>query len=164
MAIVRRTEQQTPTRGRLWDPFEIMRDFWQLGGLGEPTGLLGPTREGGFVPSFEVKETQDAYVFKADMPGVREEDLSIELTGNRLTVTGERKQEKTDEEGKYYAYEVSYGTFSRSFTLPEGVDTEHVNADLKDGVLRIALPKKPEVQPKKISLKPGKGEGKPVKA
>ncbi|HYG68700.1 MAG TPA: Hsp20/alpha crystallin family protein, partial [Anaeromyxobacteraceae bacterium] len=114
-----------------------------------------------FVPSFEVKETKDAYVFKADLPGIREEDLDINLTGNRLTVSGKREEEKRSEEERYYAYERSYGSFSRSFTLPEGVDAEHVDAELRDGVLTVRIAKRPEVQPKRIEVKklsPTKGE------
>jgi HSP20 family protein len=108
-----------------------------------------------------VKETKDAYVFKADLPGIREEDLDISLTGNRLTVSGKREEEKREEDDRFYAYERSYGSFSRSFTLPEGIDVEHAQADLNDGVLTVSVPKKPEVKPKKIEVKKlrsGKGE------
>jgi HSP20 family protein len=108
----------------------------------------------GFVPSFEVKETSDAYIFKGDLPGVREQDVDVSLTGNRLTVSGKREAEKEekDEKARYFSYERSYGTFSRSFTLPEGVDDAAVTATLKDGELTLVLPKKPEVQPRKITL------------
>src|SRR5262249_47223344 len=110
-------------------------------------------------PSFEVKETKDSYLFKADLPGVKEEELDISLTGNRLTVSGQRQEEKKDEGETYYAYERRYGTFSRAFTLPDGVDAEHVQAGLKDGVLTVVVPKKPEVQPKRIQVKAAaKGE------
>jgi HSP20 family protein len=156
--LIRRTGRGglEPTR---FDPFEMMRDmmrwdpFAELGAAGE--------RELAFAPSFEVKETKDAYLFKADLPGVKEEDLDISLTGNRLTVSGHREEEKRDEGDRYYTYERSYGTFSRSFTLPEGVDVEHANAELKDGVLTINVAKRPEVKPKKIEvtkLAPGKSD------
>jgi HSP20 family protein len=69
-----------------------------------------------------------------------------------LTISGQREEEKKDEGDRYFAYERSYGTFSRSFTLPEGADTEHVRAELKDGVLTIVVPKKPEVQPRRIDV------------
>ena len=112
-----------------------------------------------------MKETKDAYLFKADLPGVKDEDLDISLTGNRLTVSGHREEEKRDEGDRYYAFERSYGTFSRSFTLPEGVDTEHANAELKDGVLTISLSKRPEVKPKKIEVaKATSGKGEKAKA
>jgi HSP20 family protein len=112
-----------------------------------------PAAKPGFVPSFEVKETKDSYLFKADLPGVKESDLDISVTGNRLTISGERQQEKKDEGDTFYAYERSYGSFSRSFTLPEGIDVDHINGELRDGVLNVVVPKKPEVQPKRVLLK-----------
>ena len=69
-----------------------------------------------------MKETKDAYVFRADLPGVKDEDLEISLTGNRLTVSGHREQEKREQSETYYATERAYGSFSRTFTLPDGTD------------------------------------------
>ena len=94
-----------------------------------------------------MKENKDGYVFRADLPGVREDDLDISLTGNRLTISGKREQEKHEQGDTYYANERSYGSFSRAFTLPDGTDAENVRADLKNGVLQVTVPKKPEVQP-----------------
>jgi HSP20 family protein len=108
-----------------------------------------------FSPDFEVKENKEGFSFKADMPGIKEPDLEITLTGNRLTISGKRESEKEDKGETYYVSERSYGTFSRSFTLPEGVDAAHLQAELKDGVLMIALPKLPEMQPRKIDVKTG---------
>jgi HSP20 family protein len=108
-----------------------------------------------------VKETKDSYVFKADLPGVKEENLDVSLTGNRLTISGQRQEEKKEEGDRHYVYERSFGSFSRSFTLPEGIDVDHVQAELKDGVLNVVVPKKPEVQPKRILVK---GEGEKAKA
>jgi HSP20 family protein len=127
-----------------WDPF---RDMFPLSSL---------STERSFVPMFDVKETSDSYVFQADLPGVKEDDIEISLTGNRLTVSGHRDEERREEGDRYYAYERSYGSFSRSFTLPEGVDHDKVHAELKHGVLTVTFQKKPEVQPKRIELK-GKG-------
>jgi len=148
-----RREQQT------WDPFEQMRELMQV----EPAALLRgmmPGIEQGMMlaPDFDVKETKDAYVFKADLPGVKEEDVEISITGQQLTISGKREQEKREEGERYYAYERSHGSFSRSFTLPEGVDPDNIHADLKSGVLSLAVPKRPEVQPKRIKL--GAGEAK----
>ncbi|HEX4404475.1 MAG TPA: HSP20 family small heat-shock protein [Polyangia bacterium] len=106
----------------------------------------------GFAPTFEVRESKDAYVFKADLPGIAEKELEIHMTGNILTVAGERKQESTQEGERYFAVERGYGRFSRSFSLPEGTDGEHVSAELKDGVLTLSVPKKPEVQAKRITI------------
>jgi HSP20 family protein len=105
-----------------------------------------------FAPDFEVRETKDAYVFRADVPGVAQGDVDIQLTGNVLAISGERKAEAVREGERYFAIERGYGRFSRSFALPEGTDGEHVTADLKDGVLTVTVPKKPEVQPRRISV------------
>src|SRR5215831_3398428 len=121
MAIIRRSDPERGlARARTWDPFEMMQEIMRADPFRELSrGFLG--EPGGFVPSFEVKETKDE---------------------------GER----------YYAYERNYGSFTRSFTLPDGVDAEHVQAELKDGVLTLVAPKKPEVQPKRIDVK-GTGTG-----
>ncbi|PTL76303.1 Hsp20/alpha crystallin family protein [Vitiosangium sp. GDMCC 1.1324] len=139
------------TRG--FDPFERMRELMGF----DPFEQMGRMVSGGeqtwnFVPAFEVKETKDAYIFKADLPGVKESDLDITLTGDRITISGKRETEQQDESDRFYAYERSYGSFSRSFTLPEGVDVNQVNAELKEGVLNLRLPKLPEVQPKRIQV------------
>lgn len=124
-----------------WDPFLEMAPLWRE----EPNAL-------GFVPDFEVKETKDQYLFKADVPGVKEQDLDISLTGSRITITGKREEEKEETTDAYYACERSYGSFSRSFTLPEGADLEHVQAELRSGVLTVAVPKRPEIQSKKVAV------------
>jgi HSP20 family protein len=107
-----------------------------------------------FSPAFEVKETKEGFQFKADVPGVAEKDLDITRTGNRLTITGRRESEKEEKHETYYTCERSYGSFTRSFTLPDGIDGDHIRADLKDGVLTLLVPKTPEAQPQKIALKP----------
>jgi HSP20 family protein len=160
--LIRRNQGEQPRagqqlqRGAEWDPFRMMREMMRF----DPFGDLGigwqqPTS---FIPAFEVRETENAYLFKADLPGVKDEDLDISLNANRLTVTGKREAEERVENETYYAYERSYGSFTRSFTLPDGIDGDHVQADLREGVLTLTVPKKPEMQPKKIQLKPG---GKP---
>lgn len=142
-----------PVSPRAFDPFELMHEMlnWEpLRELGTP-GRGTPT----FNAQFDVKETKDAYVFRADLPGVAEDQVEISLTGNRLTISGAREEEKRDESERWFTYERSHGSFTRLFTLPEGVDAENVRADLKNGVLEVVVPKKPEVQPRKINLKPG---------
>ena len=126
-----------------WDPFREMAPFLET----EPEPELR------FVPSFDVKETKDAYVFKADLPGLVEKEVEVSLTGNRLTVSGKREEEKKEKGEVFYTWERTYGAFTRSFTLPEGIDAEHVEAELKDGVLTVVAPKKPELKPHKISVK-----------
>jgi HSP20 family protein len=127
------------TRMMGWDPFREMTPFL-------------PEERLAFDPDFEVKETKDGYVFKADVPGIKESDLSVSLTGNRLSITGKRDAEKEDKGETYYTYERSYGSFSRSFTLPDGVNASALHADLRDGVLSIMLPKMPEAVAKKIPI------------
>lgn len=154
--LIRRSETGALEPARIWDPLEVMRDLMQWDPFRE-LGTVG-SRTVAFVPAFEVKETKDGYLFKADLPGVKEKDLEISLTANRLTVTGKREEEQRREEEQYFCYERSYGSFTRSFTLPEGVDADAVHADLKDGVLTLSIAKKPEVKAKKIEVttaKPG---------
>ena len=121
-----------------WDPF---RGDWGGG---------GPSLD--FVPHFDVKETKDAYVINADLPGVKDEELDVSLSGNLLTISGKREEEHREEGESYYAMERSQGSFARSFTMPDGVDAENVSADLKQGVLTLRIPKKPEAQPKRIAI------------
>jgi HSP20 family protein len=152
MAPIRR--QETPQSGvarRALDPFEIMNELTRWDPF-EELGRLTARRAEAFVPAFDVKETKDAYVFKADVPGLRDEDLELAVTGNRLTISGRREEDKRREDERMYAYERSYGTFSRSFVLPDGADDEHIDAELKNGVLTLTVPKKPEVQPRRIPL------------
>ncbi len=143
-----------PQRG--WDPFERMQE---LLGLDIGRMLVPPgAREGGFVPDFEVKETKDAFIFKADIPGVEEKDLEITLAENRLTISGKREEERREESDRYYTYERNYGSFSRTFTLPRGVNADDVQADFKNGVLGVRIPKKTEDQPKRIKVGGERGE------
>ena len=149
--IIRRGERSTE-----WEPMRRMRELFGWDPFAEMLPYGGPV-EMQFEPRFEVKETKDAYVFKADLPGVTEDDIDISLTGNRLVVSGKRECEERREDERFYAYECSYGSFTRAFTLPEGIDADRVNADMKNGILTLTIPKRPEAQPKKISLKPGGG-------
>jgi HSP20 family protein len=115
-----------------WDPFREMAPFPAL-----------TEREVTMNPAFDVKETKDAYLFKADVPGITEKDLEVTMTGNRLTVTGKREEEKEEKGERYYTYERNYGNFTRVFTLPDGVDAEKLAAVLDKGVLTITIPKLP---------------------
>jgi HSP20 family protein len=151
--LIRRNQGSEVTQsGAAWDPVRLMRDMLRWDPFREIEAVLGPADLRGFAPSFEVTETKDAYLFRADLPGVKEQDLEISLTGTRLSISGHREQEKHDQGDTFYASERSYGSFTRSFTLPEGVDGETVSAELKNGVLTLTVPKKPEVQPKKIPI------------
>ncbi len=134
-----------------WEPFRMMRDLMGWDPFREMAPFV-PQAPLAFVPSFEVKETKDGYSFKADLPGVKENDIEITVTGNRLSVSGKREAEKQDQTDTFYTYERTYGSFTRSFTLPEGVDMNSVHADLKEGVLTLWIKKTPEAQPKRIAI------------
>jgi HSP20 family protein len=151
--LIRRTEPEREMTPTAWEPIRLMRELLNWDPFAEMMPSLRGGEVGVFAPRFEVKETKDAYVFKADLPGIDEKDVEISLTGNRLTVSGKREAEERHESDTYYAYERSYGSFSRSFTLPEGADVDHADAELKSGVLTVAIVKRPEHQPRKISLK-----------
>jgi len=139
------------TAEQRWEPFRLMRDLMGWDPFRE-MAPFAPQIPTGFAPSFEIKETKDAYLFKADLPGVKESELDVTVTGNRLTISGKREAEKREQTDTYYTYERSYGDFNRSFTLPDGVDMTSVYADLKDGVLTLSIKKAPEAQPKKIPV------------
>lgn len=136
---------------REWEPFRVMRDLLRF----DPFHEMSPIFSGdlaGYSPAFEVKETKDSFVFKADVPGVKEQDLEVTATGNRLTISGKRESEKEEKDDNYYAFERAYGSFSRSFTLPEQADTAHVHADLKNGELTIVVPKMAAAVAKRIPI------------
>jgi HSP20 family protein len=132
------------------DPFAWARQLLRW----DPFRTISPTtyEPATFAPAFEVKESKESYLLRADVPGVKEQDLDVSLVGNRLTVSGKRESEKEEHNDTFYTCERSYGSFMRTFTLPDGIDAEHVKAELKEGVLTIAVPKLPEAQPKKIAI------------
>jgi HSP20 family protein len=141
--------------GRLardWDPFRGMRDLLRWDPFTDLAPAWSRFESAAFAPSFEVKETKDAFSFTADMPGVAEKDLQVQLVENRLNVSGKRESEKSEQGDTFYMTERTYGSFSRSFTLPSGIDADKVKAELKNGVLSITVPKRPEAQPKKINV------------
>ena len=162
--IIRRQEGSSvvPRTGGGFDPFDVMREMLSLDPLralfGSSLGLQQMPMQN-FMPHFEVRETDDAYIFRADLPGVKDDDLDITLAQNRLTVSGKREMEQRNEQDRYYAVERAYGSFTRTFTLPTDIDVDRVDADLKDGVLSLKIPKSAEQQPKKVQVKTGGGGG-----
>ena len=171
MANLRVRHGETRQEPAVWDPFRMMESARTLDPVrlirdmmgGDPfAGMVGA---GGaaFAPDVEIKETKDAYLVTADLPGVRADDLEVSVTGNRLTVSGKREEEQRREDDRFFAYERSYGAFSRSFMMPEGTDLDQLKADLKDGVLTISVPKRAEVQARRVPIggaaSGGKGEG-----
>ena len=142
-----------------WEPF---REFSTLqdrmnrlfGGISHQPGSTDEGLTAGpWTPQVDVYETNDSIVLKADLPGMSQNDVEISVEGNMLTVKGERKFEKEVSEKEYYRMERSYGTFTRSFTLPPTVDSDKIDAAFAQGVLKITLPKREESKPKQIKVK-----------
>jgi HSP20 family protein len=105
-----------------------------------------------WVPAVDVSETDGEYQIKAEIPDVKKEDVKVTLEDGVLTIQGQRKQEKEDKGTKYHRVERAYGSFVRSFTLPDLVDEQKVNAEFKDGVLNLQLPKSEKSKPKAIEV------------
>eukprot|EP01035_Chromulina_nebulosa_P028465 gene28465-37573_t len=106
-----------------------------------------------FRPSVDVKETETSFELAFTLPGLEKEDVKIELKDNRLTVSGERKMEKEENNTRYHRVETHYGSFSRSFMLPENVNADAIEAVFKNGILTLTLPKTEQVGPKTIAIK-----------
>jgi HSP20 family protein len=116
---------------------------------------------GAFVPPVDVYEDEQSIQLKLEVPGIDEKDLDVKVENNTLTVSGERKFEKEEKEENFHRVERRYGSFTRSFTLPNTVNTEEVQADYDHGVLKIRLAKRVEAKPKQIKVNIGqKLEGK----
>lgn len=118
-------------------------------------GLFSATPTGGmWAPPVNITETKDELVLTAELPGLREEDVSVEVENNILTVSGEKSEERTegDEERRHHLWERSYGSFRRSFTLPSTVRAENITARFENGVLRVQLPKVAEAKGRKIEI------------
>jgi HSP20 family protein len=138
-----------------WDPFEEiarLQDqvtrFWTTGGEVS-------TRRGVFAPPVDIYEDKDAFHLKVELPGMTSNDVHVSVENGVLTVRGERKLEKENERDGYHRIERSYGSFARSFTLPKTVDGEHLEAEMRDGVLSLRLPKQAAPQPRRIPIREG---------
>lgn len=149
MSLLARTGNgngNTPARYVSRDPFQVARDLLSW----DP--FFGNRQVSAFVPAFEVKETNDAFILKGDLPGVAEPDLDIAVHNNVLTVSGQRQAEERKEGDSYALYERQYGSFTRSFSLPDTADGERVEAKLDHGVLTLTIWKKAEAKPRKIAV------------
>jgi HSP20 family protein len=135
------------------DPFQMMREMMRWDPFREMMPVM--QSQAMWSPDFDVRETKDSFVFKADLPGTKQDDIEVSLLGNRLQITGRREQEEETKDETYYACERSYGSFTRTFTLPENADSEHISTDFSDGVLTLVVPKQAESKWRKILL--GKG-------
>ena len=121
------------------DPFALARELFSFD---------GPE----FAPAFNVKETEDAYVIEADLPGLKDGDVEVTLERNRLTISGTRNAASKVEGESYHLAERRYGSFSRTFTLPRAADAEAVAAKLDAGVLLVSVPKKAQAKARKIPI------------
>ena len=121
-----------------------------------PTGNGGALRR--WIPAMDLVETDNDFILRADLPGLAEQDVNIELEDNVLTISGERKAEHEERQEGYYRVERSSGSFRRSLTLPDGVEPDSVKATFDRGVLEVRVPKPEERKPRKVSISVGAGE------
>ncbi|HEY1897260.1 MAG TPA: Hsp20/alpha crystallin family protein [Terracidiphilus sp.] len=142
-----------------WDPFrEVVALQNRVNNLfRDMNDGDSPLTAASFVPAVDIYEDSKKVVLKLEVPGINEKDLDIRVENNTLTVKGERKFEKEEKEENFHRIERRYGTFYRAFTLPSTVDTEHVQANYENGILKLELSKKPEAQPKQIKVNLGGG-------
>jgi HSP20 family protein len=136
-----------------WDPFRTLQS--QIERMFEetwPRTQTGDTALSAWAPNVDIHETPDALVLEADLPGIEGKDLDVRVEDNMLTIRGERKFEAKVSEEDYLRLERAYGTFSRSFSLPHTVDAEKVDAEYKNGVLTVRLPKREEAKPKQVKV------------
>jgi HSP20 family protein len=138
-----------------WDPFrELARVQQEVNRAFGDERVLFPAGESvGWTPSCDIYEDGDEIVVRAELAGVEPKDVDVRFENGVLTLKGERKLEKEDERENYHRIELSYGTFTRAFSLPATIDAEKIRAESKNGVLLLHLPKKAEAKPKSIQVK-----------
>ena len=145
-----------------WDPFrdlvtlrDKMNRLFEDAVRGDEKDLISSS----WTPAVDIYETENELVLAAEVPGVEEKDVEISVEDNTLSIRGERKFQKETKEENYHRIERSYGSFYRSFTLPTYIDQERIHAEHESGVLKVHMPKKPEVKPRKVKiLKPQPAE------
>lgn len=145
-----------------WDPWKGMDDMRRemdrvfdrfFGrGLAPRTAELPALAAGEWLPSADVIDKKDTIVARFELPGMSKEDIKISATKDTLTVRGESKQEKETKDEDYYLCERCYGSFSRTISLPVGVESDKVKASYKDGILEVTLPKATELLPKEVKI------------
>jgi HSP20 family protein len=158
-----------PSAPQMWQPFESLRQeidhlfddfgrgFWRPFGrslfAAEPLFPREPTLA--TMPAVDVVESEKSYELTAELPGMDEKNIEVKVVNGGLTIKGEKQEEKEEKKKDYYLHERNFGSFERSFGIPEGVDADKIEASFKKGVLTVTLPKKPEAQKpvKKIEVK-----------
>ena len=141
-----------------WNPFNELEDISnRLNQIfGRPVGSATVDQQmlkgADWTPSVDVSETDKAYVIKAEIPEVKKEDVKVTIDDGMLTIQGERKMEKEEKGKKFHRIERSYGSFVRSFRLPDGVDESKVKAEFKDGMINVTLPKSEKAKKKAVEV------------
>jgi len=138
-----------------WDPFRHLTTWQdQMNRIFDTALRFRPEEEAltTWAPSVDIYETENELVIKADLPEVSEKDIDVRIENNMLTIRGERKFEQKVKEENYLRIERSFGSFSRSFSLPATVNAEAIKAEYKNGVLTVAVPKKAEAKPKQVKV------------
>lgn len=138
-----------------WDPFRELTDMHRSMDLLFGDRYLRQNDDGlfaGFSPTVDVYDNETEIVIEAELPGINEKDIAVEVKNNVLTLSGERKREQEVKEGSYHRSERSFGKFQRSFTLPDSIEMDKVNAKNRNGVLTVRLPKAPKAVAKKIAV------------
>ncbi len=148
-----------------WDPMrdldslqgEMNRVFDQFFGGGGRSGNGVSSRR--WVPAMDLVESEDHLVLRADLPGMSEEDINIELKDNVLTVSGERRADERHEGEGFYRVERAFGSFARALSLPEGINADQIEANFDRGVLEVRIPKPEERKPHRVQIGKGSLEG-----
>ena len=158
MKVARRERAEvTPaTRGGIQPFWELSRIRSEINRLfEEPYGLMTPSTSffEGWSPAVDIYEDKDKYLVKAELPGLKKEDIEVSLDGNTLILSGERKRDEEKKEGEVYRSECYFGRFQRNLTLAQPVQEDKIQAQYKDGVLTVTLPKSEEGKPKHIPVK-----------
>ncbi|HXH64186.1 MAG TPA: Hsp20/alpha crystallin family protein [Mariprofundaceae bacterium] len=136
-----------------WSPWRELESMQRhLSRVLDDSSLAPGMEEGHWLPAVDIRETADAIVVHAELPGIDKKDVKVDVKDGVLTISGERKYEKDVKEENVHRIERSYGSFSRSFSLPTHVDVDKVQARLEDGVLEVRLPKTETAKPKSIDV------------
>jgi len=140
-----------------WDPFQDLNTFSNrlqtLFGNGASESGSGSSKQGQWAPLVDISETEKAYLVKAELPEVEKENVKVTVENDVLVISGERKFETEEKDSKHHRIERSYGSFLRSFTLPDDADGAKVQAEFKNGLLRVTVPKSEAAKPKHVEIK-----------
>jgi HSP20 family protein len=137
-----------------WRPFHELEELWQ-----RLDRALEDTRGGGdgWTLAIDLQEQDDKYVLRANVPGMKAEDVQIEVEDDVLTVTGKHEETEEEKKGDFVRRERRYGSFTRSMTLPQGVSSDQIEASCKDGVLEVTIPRPKEAERQKVTITPKAG-------